>query len=147
MNSRLAQGLLSNWTMSHINSDHKRLMNLSPVEPSLKGAELVMVADCAPRHSSDILHDSCENREVVVGCPIVDDYSRDVDRLVDLLWSSGISGLTVVTKNDQCCVSLSRRVREAVASAGNDVLLRHVVVDDDGEVLSTRRSLGIGSSF
>lgn len=125
---------------------HLRLKHVDPDAPRLKGAELVMVADCAPNEASDTV-EVAGRGTVVVGCPLVDDYTADMDRLVDILWSSGLKGLTVVTKRDTCCASFSRRVREAVASSGNDVHLRHIVVDDNGEVLSSRESLGIGSAI
>jgi len=125
----------------------KRLRQIVPDAPFLRGTELLMMADCAPRSAQEILGERAADGAVVVGCPLVDDYTDDMDRLVDILWMSGISGLTVVTKHDHCCASFSRRVREAVAASGNDVRLTHVVVDDDGEVLSTRDSLGIGAAL
>ena len=139
----MAHRLLSFTVMAHTKSPRKRLKNLVPHAETLDKAELVMVADCAPKLARDVLPPDSGSQEVVVSCPVTDDYTKDFDRLVNVLWFARISGLTVVTKKDDCCASLTRRVREAIASGGNDVRLRQVVVDDDGEVVSTRQGLGL----
>lgn len=142
----MAHRLLYAKSKKAVYMNQKRLKHVDPDAPYLQGAELVMIADCAPDEANET-SEGAEHGMVVVGCPLVDDYTKDMDRLVDILWSSGLKGLTVVTKRDTCCSSFSRRVREAVAASGNDIPLRHVVVDDDGEVLSTRQSLGIGAAL
>lgn len=127
--------------------EQRKLRHIAPDATELEGGELYMVAECAPGTGSNAVDEKGDRHTVIAGCPLVDDYTEDFNRLVDILWLSGLRGLTVVTKRDSCCSSFSRRVREAVASSGNDVRLRHIVVDDEGEVLSSRESLGIGAAL
>lgn len=120
-----------------------KLRLVPPQAPFLKGADLLLVADCVPFAMADF-HDSLlSEHAVVIGCPKFDDYADSRQRLVDILRHSGVRSLTVVHMEVPCCHGYWRMAQEALEAAGKPaekIELRRVEVAIRGE--ATARGAG-----
>ncbi|MCK9239507.1 4Fe-4S binding protein [Desulfocurvus sp.] len=107
-----------------------------PDAPFLRGAELVIAADCAAVAHPDFHRRFVGGNVVLLGCPKFDgdaDYPR---RLAELFARSGVRGVTVVRMEVPCCAGLPAAVRQGLAASGRtDLPLREVVVARDGAIL------------
>lgn len=118
-----------------------KLRLVPPQAPFLKGADLLLVADCVPFSMADFHRALLSDHAVVIGCPKFDDYADARQRLVDILRHSGIRSLTVVHMEVPCCHGYWRMAKEAHEAAGKPaekIELRRIEVAIRGEVMEPR---------
>jgi len=117
---------------------------VQPDAPFLRGAELVIAADCAAVAHPDFHRRFVGGNVVLMGCPKFDaeaDYPR---RLAALFAHSGVRGVTVVRMEVPCCAGLPAMVRQGLAASGRtDLPLREVVVGRDGAILPEAPAPGL----
>jgi Fe-S-cluster-containing hydrogenase component 2 len=118
---------LGNWPV--------QLRLVPPNAPFLRGADLLLVADCAPFALADFHRRFLVGRPVVIGCPKLDDGQQYVQKLAAILAASAVNSLTVVHMEVPCCTGLVRIAQAARQAAGSDVPLRDVTISIRGEVL------------
>jgi Pyruvate/2-oxoacid:ferredoxin oxidoreductase delta subunit len=118
---------LGNWPV--------QLRLVPPNAPFLRGADLLLVADCVPFALADFHRRFLVGRPVVIGCPKLDDGQQYVEKLAAILSASGARSLTVVHMEVPCCTGLVRIAEAAKQAAGSDVPLRDVTISIRGEVL------------
>ena len=110
VSSEEADSRLANWPV--------QLHLVPPHAPYLKGADLLLVADCVPFAYADFHRRFLDGRPVVIGCPKLDDGQAYVDKLVQIIRHSGLRSITVVHMEVPCCTGLVRIAQAAVAAAG-----------------------------
>ena len=111
-----------------------QLTLVTPAAPFLKGADLVLVADCVPLAYAGFHRDFLgENTAVVVACPKFDDFQAHQQKLNDILKQSGIKSLTVLHMEVPCCAGLVYMARQAILASGNAVPLRDITITVKGE--------------
>jgi len=117
-----------------------KLQLLGPATPFLKGADLILAADCAPFAFPDFHRRFLRGKAVAIGCPKLDDLAAHLDRLTDILKHSGIKSLTVVHMEVPCCFGFVHAAREALERSGLSIPLEEVVITRQGEIVeqSTR---------
>ena len=103
--------------------------------PFLKGADLLVAADCVPVAYSSFHQDFLKGRAVMIGCPKFDDAEAYVDKFTDVFNESGIKSLTVVVMEVPCCSGLPVIVQKALERSGKNIPVRTVVVSARGELL------------
>jgi Pyruvate/2-oxoacid:ferredoxin oxidoreductase delta subunit len=109
---------------------------ISPAAPSLKEADLFLVADCVPFACAEFHHRILRNRPVVIGCPKLDDGRAYVQKLADIFRHSAPRSLTVVHMEVPCCTNLLRIAAEAMKAAGTTLPLEDITISRRGEILS-----------
>lgn len=104
-----------------------------PDAPFLRGARLVVAADCAAVAHPDFQRAFVGGRVVLLGCPKFDgDYAP---RLAELFRRSGVAEVTVVRMEVPCCNGLAEAARRALAACGRtDLRLSEFVVGRRGDV-------------
>lgn len=106
-----------------------------PTAPFLKGAHLLVLADCGavayPRLHKDFLQD----KVVLMGCPKFDDVPMYVERFADIFRQAGIRQITTVYMEVPCCSALPKIVKKAMAVAGKGIPMEEVVIGVRGQVL------------
>lgn len=117
-----------------------KLKLVPPGAPFLRGADLMLAADCVPFAYADLHRDLLPDHAVVIGCPKFDDYLEARARLTEILRSSGVRSLTVVTMEVPCCFGYRKMAQEAVAAAGGGVPLKHIVIGVRGELREVSES-------
>ncbi len=107
-----------------------------PHAPFLRGADLLVAADCVPVAVPNFHRDFLDGRAVMIGCPKFDDLGAYAQRFAALFAQSGVASVSVVVMEVPCCQSLPEAVRRGRDAAGSDVPLEKVVVGVDGKVMS-----------
>jgi NAD-dependent dihydropyrimidine dehydrogenase PreA subunit len=110
-----------------------QLTLLPPSAPFLKGADLLLTADCVPFAYADYHRDYIKGHVVTVACPKLDDYPAHLERLTAILRESSPLSLTVVRMEVPCCSGLTQMARQAIERSGRDIPQREVVIGIDGQ--------------
>jgi len=105
-----------------------------PTAPFLKGADLLLAADCAPFAYADFHKDLLKGKALLIGCPKLDDGQAYLQKLTAMLQQNEIKRLTVVHMEVPCCSGLIMIARQAIAASGRQVPLETVRVGIQGEI-------------
>jgi ferredoxin len=105
-----------------------------PHAPYLKGADLLVCADCVPFAYPNFHDDFIRGRVALVGCPKLDDAEAYVDKLADIFSQNEIASVTVAHMEVPCCFGLGRVVRAAIEKSGKDLNVHDVTVTTKGEI-------------
>ena len=101
--------------------------------PFLKGAELVLSADCVPFAYAGFHEDFLRDRILLVACPKLDDFKAHLSKLTEILYRSTVRSITVLRMEVPCCSGLTHMAEEAIRISGNKVRLSEVVVGIEGD--------------
>ena len=120
---------LSNWPVQ---------LRLVPENaPYLKGADLLIAADCTAFAHPDFHRTflSGPNTVCLVGCPKLDDAQQYVDKIARMIERNEPASLTLVRMEVPCCGGMARILDEAVRQVGRDASLRIVTVGVRGDII------------
>jgi hypothetical protein len=112
-----------------------QIMLVPPSAPFLKGAELLVVADCAPLAYPHFHRDFLAGKAVMMGCPKFDEIQLYIDKFTEIFRSAGIKSITSVVMEVPCCSGLPVIVRKALERSRKEIPLREVVVSRRGALL------------
>lgn len=104
-----------------------------PSAPFLKGADLLVAADCVPFAYAGFHGELLAGRALLVGCPKLDDAAAYRTKLEEMFRRNEIRSVTVARMEVPCCVGLVRLVREAMRAAGKEIPFREVEIGIRGE--------------
>jgi len=103
--------------------------------PYLKGADLVIAADCAPFAYADFHDDFLQGKVLLVGCPKLDDTDPYVEKLAAIFKENGVRSVTCVHMEVPCCFGLVEVVRAAIEQSGRSVPFEEVTLGLRGDRL------------
>src|SRR5919198_2568965 len=95
-----------------------QLSLVSGAAPWLRGADLLVAADCIPFAYARFHQDFLAGRRVLVGCPKLDDLASYMAKLEDLFRRAGPKSVTVVKMEVPCCGGIAAATRQALARSG-----------------------------
>ncbi len=121
-----AASQLGNWPVQ------LRLMN--PSAPYLKGAHLLVAADCTAFALGRFHSEFLQGRVLVIGCPKLDDNNENTQRLAEILRHNDLASITVLRMEVPCCGGITAAARNAMLAAGKIVPYREVTVGIDGSI-------------
>lgn len=110
-----------------------------PEAPFLKGAHLLVVADCVPVAYPHFHQDFLRGKVVMVGCPKFDDVQGYLEKFVKIFKTAEIRSVTVPIMEVPCCSGLPMIVKQAIKEAGEEIPLEQIVISARGEVLKKER--------
>jgi ferredoxin len=111
-----------------------QLTLVPPAAPFLKGADVVLAADCVPFARAGFHREFLgENKALLVACPKLDDFPAHQKKLNEVLKQSGLKSLTVVHMEVPCCSGLVHMARQAILASGNVVPFKDVTIGIRGE--------------
>jgi Pyruvate/2-oxoacid:ferredoxin oxidoreductase delta subunit len=114
-------------------------LHLLPVDaPALRGAELLVCADCVPYGMADFHRTLLAGRVVAVGCPKLDDLGAYVEKLTEMIGRNALAGITVARMEVPCCGGILQAVVEARRRSGRPVCVSDVVVSTRGSIIARR---------
>lgn len=113
-----------------------KLQLLNPAAPFLKGAELLLLADCAAAAYPDLHSRLLRGRAVAMGCPKLDDADAHIQRLADILKHSGLAAITIVQMEVPCCGGLVHITEKALEASGVRLPVKRIIISRDGKLLS-----------
>ena len=106
-----------------------------PTAPFLKGADLLVAADCTPFAYPRFHEHVLKGKAVRVGCPKLDDAQVYVQKFADIFRNADVKSVTVVVMEVPCCQGLPVILQRGMAIADVNVPLEKVVINSRGEVV------------
>jgi len=117
-------------------------LRLVPAEaPFLRGAEVVIAADCAPVALPDF-NSRLSGKVVMIACPKFDDPQPYLQKLTDMFRNAGLKKVQILRMEVPCCTGLSTLVRQAAELAGTGVPVEDLIVTREGR-LQPAQSAGL----
>ncbi|MFW6082373.1 MAG: ATP-binding protein [Desulfosalsimonas sp.] len=101
----------------------------------LKGADLLVLADCVAVAYPDLHRELLEGRAVMMGCPKFDDADAYIAKFTEVFKQAGLRSVTTVVMEVPCCSGLPYIVKKAMEAAGESVPHRELVISTRGEIL------------
>jgi Pyruvate/2-oxoacid:ferredoxin oxidoreductase delta subunit len=123
----IGESMLSHWPVQ---------IRLIPSNaPFLKGADLLVVADCVPAAFPRFHTDLVEGKVLMMGCPKFDDVQEYIDKFKEILNRSHIKSITVGIMEVPCCSGLPMILKQAMKESGETIPMEKVVISTKGKVL------------
>jgi Pyruvate/2-oxoacid:ferredoxin oxidoreductase delta subunit len=111
---------------------------IPPHAPFLKGADLLVAADCVPVAFPSFHKDFLDGKTVMLGCPKLDNAQAYVEKFTAIFKTAGIKSITIVVMEVPCCEGLPRIVSKALEIAEVKIPFKQVVVSTRGRIIETR---------
>jgi Pyruvate/2-oxoacid:ferredoxin oxidoreductase delta subunit len=122
-----SQSALAQWPV--------QLKLVPPTAPYLKGADLLLTADCVPFALADYHERYLRGRAVLIGCPKLDDSQFYVEKLSDIIQTAGLASIKVLRMEVPCCSGLTRIVELAIENSRVRIPFDEVIISIEGRVL------------
>lgn len=111
-------------------------MKLVPANaPFLKGADLLVAADCAPLAYPNFHSDFLVGRVVLLGCPKLDDAGEYVKKFAEIFRAASVRSVTILEMEVPCCSAMTAIVRKGMDMAGKNIPTEEIVVGVKGDIL------------
>jgi NAD-dependent dihydropyrimidine dehydrogenase PreA subunit len=112
-----------------------QLTLVPPTTPFLKGADLVLAADCVPFAYAGFHRDFLgDNTALLVACPKLDNFQAHQEKLNAVLKESGIKSLTVLHMEVPCCSGLVHMAKQAILASGNVIPFTDITISVKGDI-------------
>jgi len=111
-----------------------------PTAPFLKGADLLVIADCVAAAYPNLHQELLNGRAVMMGCPKFDDAEGYVRKFADVFTAAGLKSVTIVSMEVPCCSGLPFIVKKGLAASGKRLPMNEIVINARGEILSDSRT-------
>ena len=96
--------------------------------PFLKGAHLIITADCVPVAYPRFRDDIVVDNPLLIGCPKFDDPEAYVDKLLEIFKNNEIKKITCVIMEVPCCSGLPMIIKRAMELADVKIPMDEKVV-------------------
>ena len=113
-----------------------QLTLVPPGAPYLRGADILLVADCVPFALPDFHQRFLHGKPVVIGCPKLDQPESYITKLADVVRAARPKSLTVIHMEVPCCSGLTRIAEHALAEAESGIPLTDITIGIRGDVLA-----------
>ncbi|MBZ0156440.1 MAG: 4Fe-4S binding protein [Alphaproteobacteria bacterium] len=113
-----------------------------PTAPFLRGAHLLVAADCTPVAYPDFQRDFLRNKVVMIGCPKFDNADEYLQKFADIFRTADIKSVTVAIMEVPCCSRLPMIVERGMAVSGKKIPVEVVVISTRGEIIN-RQAIAI----
>ena len=98
------------------------------IAPFLKGADVILAADCTAFAYAGFHQDFLKNHALLVACPKLDDFDAHLDKLTQIIEHSGLKSLTVVHMEVPCCSGLVFMAKKAIEASGKKIPFKEMTV-------------------
>jgi Pyruvate/2-oxoacid:ferredoxin oxidoreductase delta subunit len=112
---------------------------IPPHAPFLKGADLLVVADCVPVAFPSLHQELLKEKVVMIGCPKFDDADAYIEKFTAIFKTAGVKSVTTVVMEVPCCAGLPWMVEKGLAAAKTQIPYSQVVVGTRGRIVEQRR--------
>ena len=111
-----------------------------PTAPFLKGADLLVLADCVPVAFPSLHRDFLKGKAVMMGCPKLDNVEPYIEKFAQIFQLAGLKSITSVIMEVPCCAGLPLVVKKGLEKSGAQIPLEEVVISTRGKILKRIRS-------
>jgi len=105
--------------------------------PFLKGADLLVLADCTAVAFPSLHRDLIKGKVVMMGCPKFDDVQEYVQKFTDIFKTAGIKSVTVAIMEVPCCSGMLVIVKKGMEAANKKVPMKEIVLSLQGKILKS----------
>ncbi len=109
-----------------------QLTLIPPSAPYLKGADLLISADCVGSSHPNFHEDLVAGRVLIIACPKLDDADAYQEKLTRMFTANAPKSVTVAHMTVPCCFGLVQLVKQAIADSGKTIPFAEVTIDVDG---------------
>lgn len=106
--------------------------------PFLKGADLLVLADCCGVAIPTLHKDLLKGRVVMIGCPKFDDIQEYVEKFADIFKTADIKSVLSVVMEVPCCSGLPMIVKKGMEAAGMNIPIKELVISTRGKILEQK---------
>lgn len=106
--------------------------------PFLKGADLLVLADCCGVAIPTLHKDLLKGRVVMMGCPKFDDIQEYVEKFADIFKTADIKSVLSVVMEVPCCSGLPMIVKKGMEAAGKNIPIKELVISTRGKILEQK---------
>ena len=106
-----------------------------PTAPFLKGADLLIAADCVPVAYPDFHRELLSGKVVMLGCPKFDEVESAILKFTEIFATAGIKSITMAIMEVPCCGNMRHIVSQALSRSGMTIPVQEVVISTRGERL------------
>ncbi|MBZ9606392.1 4Fe-4S binding protein [Clostridium estertheticum] len=139
LNVKLAATKISSYDDSSLDSE----LNQWPVQLKLvnskagflKGADILIAADCTAYAYGDFHKEFIKGRVTLIGCPKLDDNDYYRQKISEILENNNIKSITVVRMEVPCCAGIVNSVKEGMLQAGIMVPYKEVTIGINGVII------------
>jgi ferredoxin len=122
-------------TMSELRQWPVQLKLINTKAAYLKGADLLVAADCVAYAYANFHRDFIKGSITVIGCPKLDDVQFYKEKLTEMIKTSDFKSITVVRMEVPCCGGIVSAVKSAMLSAQTIVPYKEVTIGTDGSLI------------
>lgn len=109
--------------------------------PALRGARLLVAADCVPVAYRGFHSELLRDHAVVIACPKLDDRRGYVEKLAKMVRNNDPAELTVAHMEVPCCTGILRMLLEARRLAQSALPVHDLSIGIHGELIERRQIL------
>lgn len=122
------QSELNNWPI--------QLKLLNPHAPYLKGADLVIAADCTAFAYANFHQKFLKNKVLIMLCPKLDtDLDSYIEKLSIIFGTQEINSITLVHMEVPCCSGVETIIKEAMKKSNTNIIIKDYTVSITGELI------------
>jgi hypothetical protein len=108
---------------------------IPPKAPFLKGADLLVLADCVAVAYANLHRNLINKKVVMMGCPKFDDAQEYIEKFSEIFKTAGIKSITTVYMEVPCCSGLPMIVKKGLEISGQTIPINDVVINTRGKLL------------
>jgi NAD-dependent dihydropyrimidine dehydrogenase PreA subunit len=111
-----------------------QIMLVPPQAPFLKGADVLVAADCVPFAYADFHETLLRGKVLLVGCPKLDDAALYREKLTEMFRRNDVRSVTVAHMEVPCCFGMVKLVESAIEASGKSIPLETSTIGVKGDV-------------
>lgn len=100
----------------------------------LKGADILIAADCTAFAYGRFHEDFIKGRITLIACPKLDDNGFNKEKIEEILRINDIKSITVVRMEVPCCGGIVQAVKAAMLGAQKIVQYNEIIIGVNGEI-------------
>jgi NAD-dependent dihydropyrimidine dehydrogenase PreA subunit len=110
---------------------------LNPNAPYLRGADLLLAADCVAFSLGNFHSKFLKGKSLAIACPKLDHGTEIyVDKLASMIDNAGVNTITVMMMEVPCCGGLLQMLKAAQAKSSRKVPVKQMIVGISGKILN-----------
>jgi Pyruvate/2-oxoacid:ferredoxin oxidoreductase delta subunit len=125
-----AKSTLSHWPV--------QINLVPPTAPFLKGADLLIAADCTPLAYPNFHKDFLKGKVVMMGCPKFDNVEDYILKFTEIFKVADIKSITALIMEVPCCSGLPMIVKRAMDASGKVIPMEEIVISTKGDILKKK---------
>jgi len=107
----------------------------------LKGAALLVLADCCGIAIPNLHKDLLKGRVVMIGCPKFDDVQEYIEKFADIFKTADIKSVLLVVMEVPCCSGLPMIVKKGMEGAGKNIPIKELFISTRGKILEQKENI------